>query len=59
MMRPIQTRAPTRYMIRLLGTSKRKYPMKKMPAPRPYTVSLNLRSLSICSFANPTFTRSR
>jgi hypothetical protein len=35
MMRAIQTRAPTLWRIRLLGTSKRKYPMKKMPAPRP------------------------
>jgi hypothetical protein len=35
MMRAIQTRAPTLSMIRLLGTSKTKYPIKKIPAPSP------------------------
>ena len=33
--------------------------MKKIPAPNPYTASLNLRSSSICNLAKPTFTRSR
>ena len=35
MIRAIQRRAPTLCRSRLLGTSKRKYPTKKMPAPRP------------------------
>ena len=59
MMRAIQTRAPTRSMIRLLGTSKMKYPIKKIPAPNPYTAPENPRSSFICNAANPTFTRSR
>ena len=35
MMRAIHIRAPTLFMMMLLGTSNRKYPMKKMPAPMP------------------------
>ena len=35
MMRAIQSRGPTFSMMRLLGTSKRRYPMKKMLVPRP------------------------
>ncbi len=54
----IQRFAPTRWRIRLLGTSNRKYPRKKMPAPTPYTCSLKPRSPLICNLANPTFTRS-
>lgn len=37
MMRAIHTRAPTRCRMTLLGTSNRKYPRKKIPAPQPYT----------------------
>ena len=35
MMRPIQRRAPIFSRIRLLGTSRMKYPQKKAPAPSP------------------------
>ena len=35
MIRDIQIRAPTLFSARLLGTSSIKYPMKKMPAPKP------------------------
>jgi hypothetical protein len=37
MIRAIQTRAPVFSRITLLGTSNRKYPRKKMPAPHPKT----------------------
>jgi hypothetical protein len=59
MMRAIHRRAPTRSRMRLLGTSNRKYPMKKMPAPKPYTASEYARSAAICNLAKPMFTRSR
>ena len=36
MIRAIHSRAPTRCITRLLGTSNRKYQMKNIPAPRPY-----------------------
>jgi len=35
MIRGIQIRAPTLSSRTLLGTSNRKYPMKKMPEPKP------------------------
>ena len=47
MMRAIHTRAPIRCRMMLLGTSKRTYPKKKMPAPKPYAVSLKPNSRSI------------
>ena len=59
MIRAIHTRAPIRARMRLLGTSKRKYPRKKMPAPRPYTVSLKPSADFIWSCANPILIRSR
>jgi hypothetical protein len=40
--RQIHTRAPTLCRMRLLGTSNRKYPRKKMPAPSPYTLVAEL-----------------
>ncbi len=43
----------------MLGTSKMKYSIKKIPASNPYTASENPRSSFICNAANPTFTRSR
>src|SRR5207248_747064 len=55
----IHMRAPNFFKSTLLGTSKKKYPIKKMPAPFAKAASLRDRSLSICSFAKPTFTRSR
>src|SRR5262249_52782972 len=57
--RAIHTRAPMRERIRLLGTSKKKYPMKKMPAPSPYTLSLNPSADFIWSCAKPMLIRSR
>jgi hypothetical protein len=59
MMRAIHTLAPTFYIIRLLGISKTKYPMKKIPAQIPLIVSLKPKSSFICKAANPTLTRSR
>ena len=41
MMRASQRRAPTRSRMRLLGTSNRNAPRKKMPAPNPYTWAVN------------------
>jgi hypothetical protein len=35
MIRAIQTRAPILSIIKLLGISKTKYPIKKIPAPMP------------------------
>jgi hypothetical protein len=58
MMRAIQRRAPTRSRITLLGTSKMKYPRKKMPAPKPKMKALNPRSLFIVSAATATLVRS-
>ena len=55
----IHIRAPYFFRSTLLGTSKKKYPIKKIPAPVAKAASLNERSLSICSFAKPTFTLSR
>jgi hypothetical protein len=56
MMRAIHIRAPNFFSSRLLGTSKRKYPTKKIPAPVAKAASLSDKSLSICSLAKPTFT---
>jgi hypothetical protein len=50
MMRAIQTRAPNLLSARLLGTSKKKYPMKKIPAAPPNTAALNPRSLLSVAF---------
>ena len=58
-MRAIHSRAPTRASARLLGTSNRKYPRKKMPAPKPYTRLDKPSAEFICSAAKPTLTRSR
>jgi hypothetical protein len=55
----IHTRAPNFFKSTLLGTSKKKYPIKKIPAPVAKAASLKPRSFSICSFAKPTLTRSR
>jgi hypothetical protein len=55
----IHMRAPNFFSSTLLGTSKKKYPIKKIPAPVANAASLIERSFSICSFANPTLTRSR
>jgi len=59
MMRAIQTRAPNLLSARLLGTSKKKYPMKKIPAAPPNAAALSARSLLIAALAKPMFTRSR
>ncbi len=59
MIRAIQTRAPKRFSAKLLGTSKRKYARKKMPAPYPNAVADSPRSSFMVSAAKPTFTRSR
>ena len=58
-MRAIQMRAPTRSMMRLLGTSKMKYPTKKIPAPNPNTAGSNFNASFNCSAAKPTLMRSR
>jgi hypothetical protein len=55
----IHVRAPNFFSNTLLGTSKKKYPIKKIPAPVAKAASLKDKSLSICSFAKPTFTLSR
>ena len=59
MMRAIQRRAPNRSSRMFDGTSKKKYAMKKMPAPKPNTVEVRPRSWFMRNAANPTFTRSR
>ena len=59
MIRAIHLRAPNRSSSRLDGTSKMKYAMKKMPAPRPNAVCDRPRSWFIASAAKLTFTRSR
>ncbi len=59
MMRAIQMRAPTFCMMRLLGISNKKYPMKNMPAPNPNCSAVKPRSLFMVSAANPTFVLSR
>ena len=59
MIRAIHSRAPNRSSAKLLGTSKKKYPKKKIPAPQPNIVAVKPRSLFICSAAKPTLTRSR
>jgi len=55
----IQILAPILCRIRLLGISNRKYPMKKMPLPKPNAAWLICSSAFICRAANPTLTRSR
>ena len=47
MMRAIQSLAPTFCSTMLLGTSKKNQPMKKIPAPIEYTVSLKCSSVDI------------
>ena len=59
MMRAIHLRAPNRSSARLLGTSKKKYAMKKMPDPKPKIVWVKFRSLFMVKAAKPTLTRSR
>jgi hypothetical protein len=59
MMRAIHLRAPKRSSRRFDGTSKMKYAMKKMPAPKPNAVCDRPRSWFIVSAAKPTLTRSR
>jgi hypothetical protein len=54
----IQRRAPTFWSARLLGTSTRKYEMKKSDAAKPNIAGVSPRSLFIWSAAKPTFTRS-
>src|SRR5215510_7647854 len=58
-MRAIQIRAPTRSIIRLLGISNRKYPMKKTPAPNPKTAGSNFSASFKRNAAKPTLMRSR
>lgn len=50
--------APNRSSSRFDGTSHSAYPMKKSPAPTPYTVALKCRSRFICSDAKLMLTRS-
>ncbi len=57
--RAIQMRAPTFWRIRLLGSSKRRYPIKKIPERKPKTSLESPSALFISSAAKPKFTRSR
>ena len=57
--RAIQIRAPTRWRIRLLGNSKSRYPIKKIPDRNPNTSLERPSALFISSAAKPKFTRSR
>ena len=51
--RAIQIRAPTLSRTMFEGTSNRKYPQKKMPAPKPNTAGEKPRSLFIVNEAKP------
>src|SRR2546428_493206 len=55
----IHLRALHRSTMSAAWISSRKFPRKKIPAPRPITRSLNPRSWGICSAAAPTFIRSK
>ena len=59
MIRLIQMRAPIRWRIMLLGISKIRYPMKKIPDRNPNTSAERPRELFISSAAYPKLTRSR
>ena len=59
MIRAIHRRAPNLCSARLLGTSNRRYPMKKRPEARPNMVSVSPSSSLMVSFASPIFVRSR
>ncbi len=56
--RAIHRRAPTLSRTMFDGTSNKKYPKKKIPAPKPKTADVRPRSLFIVSAAKPIFTRS-
>ena len=58
-MRAKVLRAPILSRNRLLGTSKRKYPTKKIPIPRPQALSSMGRSRVIWRRATPTLILSR
>src|ERR1035437_3859051 len=59
MMRHIQTLAPTRFMIRMLGISNNEELRKKSPAPQAKAVSEIPTLAWNCCFANPMLARSR
>src|SRR5437764_11082941 len=59
MIRAIHLRAPTFSRMRLLGTSKMRYPQKNIPTPKPYWALVKPRSWGMVNAAAFTFKRSR